>query len=288
MDLLVVSGQSGAGKSTSLHALEDLGYYCVDNVPVPLLSDLVDLVHRTDETRRVAVGIDARETAYLESFPEVHRKLRAAGHGVEILFFEAPVDVLVRRYSETRRKHPMGELPGAIERERALLAPIRTQAGATIDTGNLTGRQLRQLVRDRYGVRGALRLVLMSFGFRMGVPTESDLVLDARFLSNPFDDPDLRPLTGLHEPVSRYVLDQPDAQTLLDQAEALVRFVVPRSAAEGRSYLTVAIGCTGGQHRSVALIEELEHRLAEGAPLGDPAASVVVRHRDVGGQEAAR
>jgi len=283
VELLVVTGLSGAGKSTSLHALEDLGDYCVDNVPVPLLPQLVDLVGATDQSRRVALGIDARDAEYLESFPEVYRGLVSAGHRVEVLFLEAPVGVLVRRYSETRRKHPMGALPVAIERERALLEPIRRVADATVDTGNLTGRQLRQLVRDRYGASGAMRLVLLSFGFKGGIPGEADLILDCRFLANPYEFAELRPLTGLHEPVARFVLGQPDTTAFLDHIERLVRFVAPRSAREGRSCLTVAIGCTGGQHRSVALVCELEGRLARGESLGDPAVSVVVRHRDVGG-----
>lgn len=281
MDVLVVTGMSGAGKSTSLDALEDMGFYCVDNVPIPLLPQLIELAQRTDDTRRVAVGVDAREGAYLGEFPNVAKTLGEQGHGVEILFLEAPVEVLVRRYSETRRKHPMGELPGAIERELTRLDAVRVLADSTVDTGNLTGRQLRQLVRDRYGGRGTLRLVLMSFGFRNGVPSEADLVFDARFLDNPHDYPDLRPLTGLEQPVSEFVLGQDDAQTLLQHVVNIVSFVAPRSAREGRSYLTVAVGCTGGQHRSVALVERIHTTLSD-VEFEDPAPSVIVRHREIG------
>lgn len=281
MDLLVVTGFSGAGKSTALHALEDLGLYCVDNVPIPLLPQLIELVRQTDDTRRVAVGVDAREGAYLEEFPAVSKALTDAGHDVEFLFLEAPVEVLVRRYAETRRKHPMGELPGAIESERRRLDGLRQLAHRTVDTGNLTGRQLRQLVRDRYGGRGTLRLVLMSFGFRNGVPSEADLVFDARFLDNPHEVAELRPLTGLEEPVARFVMGQDDAQTLMQQIVNIVSFVAPRSAREGRSYLTVAVGCTGGQHRSVALVERIHDALAH-AGLDEPAPTVVVRHRELG------
>lgn len=285
MDLLVISGLSGGGKSTALGALEDLGAYCVDNVPIPLLPDLIGLVSRSDDRRLVAVGVDAREAEYLAQLPEIHRRLRGEGHRLDVLFIEAANDVLVRRYSETRRMHPMGELPDAIDRERELLEPIRAMAERPIDTSTLTSRQLRQLVRDRFGSRGAgtLRLALVSFGYRSGVPSEADIVLDCRFLDNPNDVDELRPLSGLHEPVVRYVLDQPDAGELLDQAERLVRFMVPRSAAEGRSYLTIAIGCTGGQHRSVALVEALEERLGRGDPMADPPLRIIVRHRDVGG-----
>lgn len=284
MDVLVVSGYSGGGKSTALHALEDLGAYCVDNVPAPLLRDLVALVSRTEQGRLLAVGVDARSEEYLERFGEIHDELRRDGHELEVLFLEASRDVLVRRYSETRRMHPMGELPEAIDRERALLEPIRQMAERPIDTSTLGARQLRQLIRDRFGSRGSFRLVLESFAFRGGVPSEADLVVDCRFLDNPNDREELRALTGLNEPVAQYVLEQADAKELLERVEGLVRFSAPRSAAEGRSYLTVAIGCTGGQHRSVALVEELERRLTEGAPVCQPPPRVVVRHRDVGGR----
>jgi RNase adapter protein RapZ len=287
VDLVVISGLSGAGKSTVLRTIEDLGAYCVDNVPIPLLPDLIRLVAGSDERRLVCVCVDAREAEYLAEFAGIHRRLREEGHRVSVLFIEAGNDVLVRRYSETRRMHPMGELPGAIDRERELLRPIRDMSERPIDTSTLGGRQLRQLIRDRFASRGtgALRLALMSFGFRAGIPSEADVVLDCRFLDNPNDVESLRPLSGLHEPVVKYVLDQADAQTLLDQAEGLVRFMVPRSVAEGRSYLTVAIGCTGGQHRSVALVEALEDRLAAGPPFEGIAPRFIVRHRDVAARE---
>lgn len=290
MDLLVISGLSGGGKSTVLRALEDVGTYCTDNVPIPLLPQLVQMVRRSDDSRPVAVGIDARDLQYLERFAEVYAGLRDGGLRVEVVFVEASNSALVRRYSTTRRRHPMGQLPEAIDRERELLAPIRAEAALTIDTTDLNARQLRQLVRDRYGGGGGrrLRLALVSFGFRGGVPAEADVVLDARFLRNPFEIDQLRPLSGLHEPVARYVLDQDDAQALLSHAESLVRFLVPRVVTEGRSYLTVALGCTGGQHRSVALVEALKRRLeaptteAQGAPHDELPARLLVRHRDVG------
>jgi UPF0042 nucleotide-binding protein len=285
VDVLVISGLSGGGKSTALHALEDLGAYCVDNVPAPLLRELVTLVSRTEAGRLLAVGIDARSEEYLERFGEIEAELRQEGHGIDVLFLEATRDVLVRRYSETRRMHPMGELPDAIDRERVLLEPIRAMAERPIDTSTLTARQLRQLIRDRYSSSGdTLRLVLESFAFREGVPSEADIVIDCRFLDNPNEREDLRPLSGLNEPVAQYVLGQEDAAGLLERVEGLVRFSAPRSAAEGRSYLTVAIGCTGGQHRSVTLVEALQRRLTGGEPLCHPPPRIVVRHRDVGGR----
>jgi len=276
MDLLVISGLSGAGKSTVLHALEDIGMYCTDNVPVPLVPQLVEMVRRSGGQRPVAVGIDARDSQYLERFAEVRAELRSGGLGVEVLFVEASKSALVRRYSTTRRLHPMGQLPEGIDRERELLAPIRAEAALTIDTTDLKTGQLRRMVRDRYGAGDQLRVALVSFGFRDGVPAEADVVLDARFLDNPFEVDELKPLSGLHEPVARHVLEQPDAQALLEHAESLVRFMVPRVIAEGRSHLTVALGCTGGQHRSVALVEGLKDRLKT-LP-----ARLIVRHRDVG------
>jgi UPF0042 nucleotide-binding protein len=280
MEILVVTGLSGAGKSTCLRALEDLGYYCVDNLPVPLLPALVETKTGQGPTR-IAVGIDARSQDHLQEFASVRTRLLAAGHAVEVLFLEAPEAVLVRRFSETRRRHPMGQLPEAIRLERERLRELRTLADSALDSETLTSRQLRQLVRDRYGTRGGvLHLVLMSFGFKNGLPSEADLVFDARFLHNPFDVPELRPLGGFDEPVRAFVLAQADANELLDRSEAWLRFQAPLTIREGRSYLTVALGCTGGQHRSVVLIEALAARF-EREPLGRPTPVLTVRHRDL-------
>lgn len=283
MDLLVVTGLSGAGKSTALRALEDAGFYCADNVPVPMLPSLLETIAGGPGTSHqpVAVGVDAREANHLDEFPVVLGQLQQAGMQVEILFLEAPTDVLVRRYAETRRRHPVGELPGGIDTERERLAKLRSLATSTIDTATMRGRQLRQLVRDRYGTAGVLSVALLSFGFKNGLPAAADLVFDARFLGNPFDVPQLRPQSGFDEAVSEYVLSQPDATTLLDKMEDLVRFFAPRTTREGRSYLTVAVGCTGGQHRSVALVEALMGRLRDGAPLAEPRVMLSARHRDV-------
>jgi UPF0042 nucleotide-binding protein len=282
MEILVVTGLSGAGKSTCLRALEDLGYYCVDNLPVPLLPALVETKSPgVGHGSRVAVGIDARSQDHLAGFASVRARLIAAGHPVEVLFLEAPDAVLVRRFSETRRRHPMGELPEAIGIERERLRELRALADSTLDSETLTSRQLRQLVRDRYGTRGeVLHLVLTSFGFKNGLPSEADLVFDARFLANPFDVPDLRPLGGFDPPVRDFVLEQADAQELLDRMESWLRFQAPRTIREGRSYLALALGCTGGQHRSVALIEELAARL-EREPAAVPTPVLTVRHRDL-------
>lgn len=281
MELLVVTGMSGAGKSTALAALADIGFYCVDNIPVLLLPQLVAVLAADEGTRRIAVGIDAREVGDLGAFASVQLQLVEAGHRVEILFLDAPDDVLVRRFAETRRRHPLGELPDAITAERASLRSLGARTTATIDTGGLRGRELRQLIRDRYSIDSVLHLVLMSFGFKSGLPSFADLVFDVRFLANPYDVEALRPRTGLDADVAEFVLGQPDADVLLDHLEGLLRFVVPRSVREGRSYLTVALGCTGGQHRSVALTEALARRLSAGEPLSRPPPQRIIRHRDL-------
>jgi RNase adapter protein RapZ len=282
MEILVVTGMSGAGKSTCLRALEDLGYTCVDNLPVPLLPRLVEAkTGPKPAPQRLAVGVDARAQDHLHAFPEVRAQLLADGHAVEILFLEAPDSTIVRRFSETRRRHPMGELPEAIQRERGQLRELRGLADSVLDSENLSSRQLRQLVRDRYGTRGGvLHLILMSFGFKNGLPSEADLVFDARFLHNPFDVAELRAQGGFDAAVREYVLGQADAVELLDRIEGWLRFQAPATIREGRSYLTVALGCTGGQHRSVALIEALGARLAA-APVADPAPVLAIRHRDL-------
>lgn len=280
MHLIVVTGLSGAGKSTALTALADVGYECVDNLPAVMLRDLLGVM-QARRTERVAVGIDARDRAHLERFPAIRDELQAEGQQVEVLYLDASNEELVRRFSETRRMHPLGRIPEALDKERQLLAPLRSQATTVIDTSSLRGRQLRTLIRERHGSAGALTVSLMSFGFKNGIPVEADLIFDVRFLQNPYDVPDLRPLSGFDEPVRDFVLGQQDATAVANRIEDWVRFQIPRSMREGRSYLTVAIGCTGGQHRSVALVRELERRLTQGSPLSDPPAVLGARHRDV-------
>ena len=278
MEIVVVTGLSGAGKSTCLRALEDLGYACVDNLPVPMLPELVAL---RASRGRVGAVVDARSPESLSRLASVRDELVAAGHALEVLFLEAPDSTLLRRFAETRRRHPMGELPAALELERARMAELRAIADSVIDSENLRSRALRQLIRDRYGQRGgALVLVLQSFGFKNGLPSEADLVFDARFLQNPFDVPELRAKGGFDASVRDFVLAQDDARELVERVEGWLRFQVPRTLVEGRSYLTAALGCTGGQHRSVAIVEALAMRL-EQAPVAEPAPRLVVRHRDL-------
>jgi UPF0042 nucleotide-binding protein len=278
MHIIVVTGVSGAGKSTALRALEDAGYYCVDNMPLPLMEGFVDLLAASGKAGEVAVGVDAREGTFLDTHRQVLATLRSHGHRIEVLFLDASDDVLVRRFSETRRRHPLAgeDLREGIGREREILRALHDDANAVVDTGNLNVHQLKGVIQERYRRSGdILAVTLLSFGFKHGLPAEADIVLDVRFLPNPYFVEALSARTG-EEPVVRdFVLQNEDAQGFLERAEALVDFVLPRAEREGKAYLTVAVGCTGGRHRSVAVVQELAKRLPQRHPL-------TVRHRDLG------
>jgi UPF0042 nucleotide-binding protein len=275
--IVVVTGVSGAGKSTALRALEDLGFYCVDNLPSPLIAKFAELA-TSSEVVKTALVIDTREGEFLLGAGEALRALKASGLAeVEVLFLDAPDEVLKRRFSETRRRHPLAEvdLEAGLRRERQLLTGLREEADAVIDTGRLSVHQLKDIVTERYarGLATHLGVTFVSFGFKHGMPSEADVVLDVRFLPNPYFVEALSPRTGTEPEVAAFVLDNDDAREFLRHALALLRFLLPRCEAEGKSYLTVAVGCTGGRHRSVAVAIELARQLGEGY-------SVTVRHRD--------
>ena len=280
---VVVTGLSGAGKSHAIKSLEDQGYYCVDNLPIALLPTFADLTLKApDRGRRAAVVIDVREGRDLGHFPAVYRKLQKEGRGqVRLLFLEAGDQVLLRRFSETRRPHPLaGERSVAegLSEERRLLQPIRRLADLVLDTTNLTVHELRRRVREPTGgteTQTPLVVTLESFGFRRGVPADADLVFDVRFLPNPHFVTALRPWTGRHPRVARYVLRTDEARKFIGLTLNLLKFLVPQYIAEGKTYLTIAIGCTGGKHRSVALAETFAKRLK-----GMPGIETRVRHRD--------
>ncbi|HEX2676026.1 MAG TPA: RNase adapter RapZ [Polyangiales bacterium] len=281
LHLLVVTGMSGAGRSTALRALEDLGYFCVDNIPPALLPQLVELLTRGGELSRVGLGVDVRTGSFLAGASSVLDALKAGGHEVEILFLEAHDDDLVRRFSETRRSHPLapgGDLLSAIQKERERLAPLRARAGLIIDTSGMSVHDLRRSLVDyvaRGGQRTRMVTRVVSFGFKFGVPVDADLVFDLRYLPNPHFVPALKPKTGLDPEVSRFVLEGAEAQDLLADLENMLKKLLPKYAREGKSYLTIAVGCTGGQHRSVAMAEALAVRLrSEGN-------DVLVEHRDM-------
>jgi UPF0042 nucleotide-binding protein len=259
MQLVLVSGLSGSGKSIALHVLEDGGFYCVDNLPATLLLEVVDFLAEAGH-ERVAVSVDARSAA-LASLPEHVSRLRGRGFDCRVLFLEATTQALLRRFSETRRRHPLAvaglTLSEAIERERGLLADV-APLGHRIDTSELQARVLQNWIRDLLGIgTGALTLLFESFAYRDGIPLDADWVLDARMLANPHYDPQLKPFTGRDAPVADFLgRDESVQRWLTDTRDMLARWL-PEIVRENRSYVTVAIGCTGGRHRSVYLAERL-------------------------------
>jgi UPF0042 nucleotide-binding protein len=282
LQVVIVTGLSGSGKSTAIHVLEDLGYYCIDNLPVALIPRFLELWQSSQEDiGRVALGIDLRERAFLGEFPRVFDELRTAGHRVEVLFLDAADEVLVRRFGETRRPHPLA--PGAtpaegVRLERAKLEALRERADRIIDTSALTVHELREELRRL--LAGAehpdtMTVSLVSFGYKYALPADADLVIDVRFLPNPFFVEELRPRTGLDPAVAGYVLRREETREFLGRLTALLDFTLPRYVREGKSYLTVAFGCTGGKHRSVVLVEELK-RVLEGRSY-----RLLVQHRDM-------
>jgi UPF0042 nucleotide-binding protein len=277
---VVVTGLSGAGRSQAGAALEDLGWYVMDNIPTALITKVVDLVSGSGpEAQRVALVV-GRDAGQLGDLQAAIGQLRASGEAVKVLFLDASDEVLVRRFEGTRRRHPLGQegVLEAIADERQRLEAIKEMADVVVDTSELNVNQLRERLADLFGgdEATAMQVLVMSFGFKHGVPIDVDNVLDVRFLPNPYWVEEMRPLTGLDEPVRRYVLGQPEAKEFLERAEYLLKFLVPAYVKEGKSYLTIAIGCTGGRHRSVVLVEEIADRLRK---MGYNPSTI---HRDVG------
>ena len=280
LHVVIVTGMSGAGRSTGLRVLEDLGYFCADNIPPALIPELIGLLTDEQELRRVAVGVDVRTGKFLEGADQVLDSLIQGGHQVELIFLEAQDEELVRRFSETRRSHPLapgGNLLEAIQRERERVAPLRARAGFIIDTTGMSVHDLRRMLVDyiaRGGKRSRMVTRVVSFGFKYGLPVDADMVFDLRYLPNPHFVPELRAKTGLDPNVSAFVLETAEGRELLTDLSSMLSKLLPRYEREGKSYLTIAIGCTGGRHRSVALAEALAAALR---PLGD----VRVEHRDM-------
>jgi UPF0042 nucleotide-binding protein len=278
--LIIITGLSGAGKSWAIKCFEDMGYYCVDNLPTTLIPTFAELcTHSTRRIARIALGVDIREREYLAPIVEVLSELRAAGHHTEVLFLEASEEALVRRYHETRRRHPVssGSLLDGIREEKKLLANLRELADRVIDTSQITVHELRKRLVELYGEAASpgLSVNLLSFGYKFGVPYEADLVFDCRFLPNPFFVDALKAQDGRTPAVRRYVVEQPDGRELITRLRDLLGYLLPHYQREGKAYLTVAVGCTGGRHRSVALVEELRGCVeAHGVPVN-------VTHRDV-------
>lgn len=282
--LVIITGLSGSGKTMAARFLEDLGFFCVDNLPVMLIPQFHELIQRSgDQIPRAAVVIDVREGRFLDHFPEILHDLRAKQAPVSLIFFEAGEEILKRRFSETRRPHPVAvegaSLEEGIRRERQTLAPIRELADRIVDTSRFTVHELRAFLKGAFakhdGTEG-LNVHVVSFGFKYGVPAEADLLFDVRFLPNPYFVDSLRPLTGTSQEVREFLDSKPETGEFRERLEAFLDFLIPLYAEEGKSYLTVTLGCTGGKHRSVALAEEIRDYL------NDKGVRATVTHRDLG------
>ena len=282
MRFVIVTGMSGAGKSSVLKMLEDEGYFCVDNLPVPLIPKFAQISwHEENMISKVALGIDIRSRRHLSMLESELEEVRESGYSYEILFLDCSTQQLVKRYKETRRRHPLGKgarLEDAIADEREQLSFLREQSDYIIDTSNLLIRDLKAEISKIF-VEGRVYenffISLLSFGYKYGIPSDADLVFDVRFLPNPFYVDELRPLTGNDERVSSYVLQSEDSQVFLDKLSDFITFLIPRYITEGKNGLVVAIGCTGGKHRSVTITNELYERLKK-LPY-----SIKAEHRDI-------
>lgn len=282
LNLVIVSGLSGSGKSHALKAFEDAGYFCIDNLPPALIPTFVELCDQQGgEISNVALGVDVRERVFFSDLVGTLERVRSLGYAIRLLFLEARDEVLVRRFSESRRPHPLlPHLPvlEGVRFEKERVAELRRHADRIIDTSDLTVHELRHLLLKEFSRGPASRrltVTLLSFGYKFGVPYDIDLLFDVRFLKNPFFVPDLKPLPGDDPRVRAFVLSDPDAIALLVQLESMLKFLIPLYEREQRSYLTIAIGCTGGRHRSVAIAGRLKESL------GAIGHEVILKHRDL-------
>lgn len=282
MRIVMVTGMSGGGKSVALRALEDAGFYAIDNLPIPLLNQLIELLAETHgEVQKLALVVDTRDAQHLAEVPGLLAEARAKGHEVDLIFLDASDEALERRFSETRRRHPLGNnttVREAIAQDRLLLEPLREEARLSFDTSSLSTHELKREIQRRVIDAGTMPMsvTLVSFGYRLGLPSEADLVFDVRFLPNPFFVDHLRALSGEDAACAAFVLERPETQALLGHLRTLLDFLLPQFDHEGKAYLTIAVGCTGGQHRSVAIVRWLADWLRE-----QQGREVRVRHRDM-------
>jgi len=280
-ELVVITGLSGAGKATALKAFEDLGYYAVDNMPIELIPKFAELAKDSSHVRRAALGIDIREGGQLSQFPALFERLRRRTPAT-LVYLEADDATLARRFSETRRPHPLGtqaSVMKSIRTEQKLLAPIRAVANHIIDTSKFNVHELREVIGEKFsGGRNesSIRIDITSFGYRHGVPSDSDLVFDVRFLPNPNYIPQFKNLTGRNPSVARYIRSFPQTTEFIDRISELLVYLIPHYVREGKSYLTIAFGCTGGHHRSVMIASAIRKRLMQAG------FKVKETHRDIG------
>jgi UPF0042 nucleotide-binding protein len=268
LDIVIITGMSGSGKSVAIRALEDSHFFCIDNLPAVLIPKFIELCHgNRGDIARVALGVDLRGGHFLQDWPEILNEMRAAGHDVQILFFDASDEVLLRRFNETRRPHPLSgadSIQEGISRERKALEGMRGLADAVIDTSALNVHELKREMEQRFGLRSGslgMNVFLTSFGYKYGTPHDADIMLDVRFLPNPFFVDELRNKTGLEPEVAGYVLKRDETKAFFARLDSLLDFTLPLYEREGKRSLTIALGCTGGKHRSVVLVEELRKRM---------------------------
>jgi UPF0042 nucleotide-binding protein len=283
--IIVVTGLSGSGRSAALKAFEDIGYYCVDNLPLALLHSFVDFARKSREAFRSAIGIDVREKGFLELFPALYGELKAGGTevNIELLYLDASDETIVRRFSETRRPHPLARgattLLDGIRKEREALGQVRKLADLIIDTSDYTVHDLRQTIERQYSEANSGRpmvITIVTFGYKFGAPYGLDLLFDLRFLPNPHFVPELRPLTGEDSRIRDYIMARPDSGEFLNRLTDFLEYLLPRYRSEGKSYLTIGFGCTGGRHRSVGMALLVAPRLRE------KGYEVNIKHRDIG------
>lgn len=282
LDIMVVTGLSGSGKSIAIRALEDSGFFCIDNLPILLIPKFIDLCQGYQEgIQRIALGIDLREGHFFQHWPEVLAEMRRAGHRVEVLFFDASDEVLLRRFSETRRPHPLAgksSVQEGIARERKAMEGMRALADKVIDSSDFNVHELKREIENNYTQILDLQkmtLFLNSFGYKYGIPHDTDMIIDVRFLPNPFFVNNLRGKSGLEPEVQSFVLGREETHTYMDRLYSLLDFTIPKYEREGKSNLTLSLGCTGGRHRSVVLVEELKKRLDR------VQLQIHVKHRDI-------
>lgn len=285
LHIMIITGLSGSGKSTAMSALEDAGYYCVDNMPVLLFPKFLELpLKSSPEITGLGFAMDLREKEFINTYPDVFEDLSTKGYDFHIIFLEADEQVLVRRFSQTRRQHPLhsgSQLVDSIRKEKELLADLRKRADKIIDTSHYDVHTLKSVIKGlaQKNNDGAMKINIMSFGFKYGLPSESDLVMDVRFLKNPYFVPELKEFSGLNPDVRNYVLENKESPEFLEQFLSLVNYLIPLYKREGKSYLTISIGCTGGRHRSVVVSSILFEHLSKAEK------NVTLTHRDIGMEE---
>lgn len=278
-NLVIISGVSGSGKSTAMNVLEDLGYYCVDNLPMTLLPKFIELCDNSQgDINKVALAVDIREGVFFEGAPEIIKELKEKGHPIDVIFLDSSDTTLVRRYKETRRKHPLsvdGNILEGISREREMLRELKELSSYNLDTTDFNVHQLKELIKKKFDKSLSQKLLIniLSFGYKHGYPYDADMIFDVRFLPNPFFIEELKDLNGLDAEIVEFILGKEDTKEYIKKLTEFLEFLIPRYEKEGKTYLTIAIGCTGGKHRSVVIAKKLSEHFSHLSP--------VTIHRDI-------